>query len=337
MLGTLAPLGRARGARDKALASIAGTATQANRLRQQLAPFNGAGITSPVAYPQHRSSFPKRLAGLAAMLGAGLPLRCVALRAYGMYDTHDDQAEALAQGLKLTGDSLLAFQRDLEARGLADRVLTLVWSEFGRRAEENGSRGTDHGAAGVGMVMGTRARGPDGRRAAAAPPGARPGRQPQGDRGLPERLQLAARAVVRLRRRRRDPQRAGLPAAPAGQVRRLALLGLTVAALVAAAHPVLAARPPARVQVTALEFEYRLSRLTVRQGPALIQLVNYGEDEHDLYVHRIGGTRTFRVRRILPGERATLSIRLLPGRYRLWCAVSDHRARGMRATLRVRR
>ena len=120
-------------------------------------------------------------------------------------------------------------------------------------------------------------------------------------------------------------------------MRRLALLALTLAALVAAAHPVLAARPPARVQVTALEFEYRLSRLTVRQGPALIQLVNYGEDEHDLYVHRIGGTRTFRVRRILPGERATLSIRLLPGRYRLWCAVSDHRARGMRAILRVRR
>jgi uncharacterized protein (DUF1501 family) len=159
MLETLAPLGRARGAGDKALASISGISTQAQRLRHQLAPFNGAGITSPVAYPQHRSSFPKRLAGLAAMLGAGLPLRCVALRAYGMYDTHDDQAGALAQGLKLTGDSLFAFQRDLEARGLADRVLTLVWSEFGRRAEENGSRGTDHGAAGVGMVMGTRARG----------------------------------------------------------------------------------------------------------------------------------------------------------------------------------
>jgi plastocyanin len=121
-------------------------------------------------------------------------------------------------------------------------------------------------------------------------------------------------------------------------VRRLALLGLTALAVAGAAHPVLAARAaPARVQVTALEFEYRLSRLSVRQGPVLIQLVNYGEDEHDLYVHRIGGTRTFRVRTILPGERATLSIRLLPGRYRLWCAVSDHRARGMRATLRVRR
>ena len=54
--------------------------------------------------------------------------------------------------------ALLAFQRDLEARGLADRVLTLVWSEFGRRAAENGS-GTDHGAAGIGFLIGTRAAG----------------------------------------------------------------------------------------------------------------------------------------------------------------------------------
>ena len=50
---------------------------------------------------------------------------------------------------------MLAFQRDLEARGLAHRVVTLVWSEFGRRAKENGSRGTDHGAAGVGFVVGS--------------------------------------------------------------------------------------------------------------------------------------------------------------------------------------
>ncbi len=159
MLETLAPLGGARGSGDKALASIASTATQAQRLRHQLAPFNGKGFASPVAYPEHRSGFPQKLAGLAAMLAGGLPLRCVALRAYGMYDTHSEQSDDLAQGLRLTGDSLLAFQRDLEARGLADRVLTLVWSEFGRRAEENGSRGTDHGAAGVAMLMGTRARG----------------------------------------------------------------------------------------------------------------------------------------------------------------------------------
>jgi uncharacterized protein (DUF1501 family) len=93
------------------------------------------------------------------MLAAGLPLRCIALSAPGEYDTHSDQAPALASGLQLTADSLLAFQRDLEARGLADRVLVHVWSEFGRRAEENGSGGTDHGAAGVGFLVGTRVKG----------------------------------------------------------------------------------------------------------------------------------------------------------------------------------
>ena len=59
----------------------------------------------------------------------------------------------------MTADSLVAFQRDLESRGLADRVLVHVWSEFGRRAEENGSLGTDHGAAGIGFVIGSRVRG----------------------------------------------------------------------------------------------------------------------------------------------------------------------------------
>ena len=120
-------------------------------------------------------------------------------------------------------------------------------------------------------------------------------------------------------------------------MRRLALLLMTAVAVGVAAAPMFGARGPARVQVTALEFEYRLSRLSVRQGPALIELVNYGEDEHDLVVRRVGGTKTWRVRKILPGARATLSIRLRPGTYRLWCAVGDHRPRGMRATLRVRR
>jgi uncharacterized protein (DUF1501 family) len=92
------------------------------------------------------------------MLGAGLPIRAATLDAPGAYDTHANQAETLPEILRLTCDSLLAFQRDLEARGIADRVLTLVWSEFGRRAQENGS-GTDHGAAGIGFLVGTRAAG----------------------------------------------------------------------------------------------------------------------------------------------------------------------------------
>jgi uncharacterized protein (DUF1501 family) len=99
------------------------------------------------------------LQGLAAMISAGLPLRCVALEATGSYDTHASQSSTLAPALAATATSLLAFQRDLEARGVADRVLTLVWSEFGRRAQENGSGGTDHGAAGTGFLIGSRAAG----------------------------------------------------------------------------------------------------------------------------------------------------------------------------------
>jgi uncharacterized protein (DUF1501 family) len=140
-----------------------GVASQVDRLRNQLLPFRSQdgkpGYTSPVAYPKSDDDFPKKLAGLAAMIAAGLPLRVVAMSAPGEYDTHSDQPTALTQGLQVTADSLLAFQRDLEARGVADRVLVHVWSEFGRRAQENGSQGTDHGAAGVGFLIGAHASG----------------------------------------------------------------------------------------------------------------------------------------------------------------------------------
>ena len=161
MLAAIGALGVQHG--DPALQAAGNVAAQVDRLRNQLVPFQTVDdkpmYMSPVAYPDSDDAFPRRLAGLAAMLGGGLPLRCVSLSAPGEYDTHSDQPSALASGLQLTSDSLLAFQRDLEARGLADRVLVHVWSEFGRRAEENGSQGTDHGAAGVGFLVGTRVKG----------------------------------------------------------------------------------------------------------------------------------------------------------------------------------
>jgi uncharacterized protein (DUF1501 family) len=149
---------------DPALIAAGDVARQSDTLRRQLAPFapedgEGRGFTSPVQYPKADDAFPERMAGLAAMLAAGLPLRCVAVTAPGAYDTHDSQPQELADGLRLTFDTLLAFQRDLETRGLADRVLVHVWSEFGRRVRENGSNGTDHGAAGAGFVIGAHVRG----------------------------------------------------------------------------------------------------------------------------------------------------------------------------------
>jgi uncharacterized protein (DUF1501 family) len=161
MLEAIGELGAAHGgSSDSALSQAAGAAAQSAKLRTQLAPFGGDdAIVAPVAYPESKDDFPARLKALAGLLAAGLPIRCVAISAAGEYDTHDDQAQDLSDGLRLTADSLLAFQRDLEARGLADRVLVHVWSEFGRRAAENGSNGTDHGAAGVGFVIGTRVNG----------------------------------------------------------------------------------------------------------------------------------------------------------------------------------
>jgi hypothetical protein len=93
---------------------------------------------------------------------------------------------------------------------------------------------------------------------------------------------------------------------------------------------------PARLQVGADEFRYTLSRQTLKAGPAVVQLVNYGEDEHDLRLRRRGGTRVYRVGTARPGGMAELEARLLPGRFTLWCSLADHRTRGMTATLVVR-
>jgi uncharacterized protein (DUF1501 family) len=143
---------------DAGLATAGSIALESHHLYSELGNFK-YGFNSPVGYPGTADPFPHRLAGLAAMIAAGLPLRVVTITAPGHFDTHAGQSAALSSGMQLTSDSLLAFQRDLEARGVADRVLTYVWSEFGRRAAENASAGTDHGSGGIGFLIGTRVNG----------------------------------------------------------------------------------------------------------------------------------------------------------------------------------
>ena len=99
----------------------------------------------------------------------------------------------------------------------------------------------------------------------------------------------------------------------------------------------LAAPAPARVQVGASEFGYTLSRRSIKAGPAIVQLANFGEDEHDLRLRRAGGTRIYRIGTVRPGKVGELEARFLPGRFTLWCSLADHRRRGMSATLVVRR
>jgi len=99
--------------------------------------------------------------------------------------------------------------------------------------------------------------------------------------------------------------------------------------------PGAAPRPPARVQVVAQEFRYSLSRRKVKAGRVIIELVNRGEDTHDLDLKRVGGKRIFHFPDVEPGHYVDRELRLRPGRYVLWCAIADHSERGMRATLRV--
>jgi uncharacterized protein (DUF1501 family) len=139
-----------------ALGQVRRATSQTDKLRTELG--NIGEFTSPVTYPED-NYFAHKLAGLAAYIAAGLPIRVVTISAAGGYDTHSGQAEDLSRNLKETCDGLLAFQRDLENRGLQDRVMVEVWSEFGRRPEENGSAGTDHGAAGCAFVIGSKAQG----------------------------------------------------------------------------------------------------------------------------------------------------------------------------------
>jgi plastocyanin len=98
-----------------------------------------------------------------------------------------------------------------------------------------------------------------------------------------------------------------------------------------------AAPPPARVQVVAREFSFALSRLSVKAGPAIIELVNQGQDAHDLRMQRVGGAHVYGWPVVQPGAYADREYKLLPGTYVMWCSIANHRALGMTAKLIVRK
>jgi uncharacterized protein (DUF1501 family) len=162
---------RQRHSTDAAIKQVADAASEVGVVRRGLKPWskdqtssstaNAASVYGPsVTYPTSSTDdLPARLAGLASMIQAGVPLKCVALTTDVQFDTHSSQAATFNTGVQLVSDSLAAFQADLEARGVDNRVLVHVWSEFGRRALENGSDGTDHGAAGTSLLIGSRVKG----------------------------------------------------------------------------------------------------------------------------------------------------------------------------------
>jgi uncharacterized protein (DUF1501 family) len=94
----------------------------------------------------------------ATLLSANLGTRVITID-WGSFDTHGDQVSTQDPQFAVLSSALAAFKADLINRGIEQNVVTLVFSEFGRRIMSNDSLGTDHGAGGMVLVSGSAVRG----------------------------------------------------------------------------------------------------------------------------------------------------------------------------------
>jgi len=112
--------------------------------------------TTRGVYPTH--ALARKLSQVSDLITAGFGTR-VYYTSLGGFDTHAGQVLSHGALLRELSESVRAFYTDLKQHGLAKRVLVVTFSEFGRRVKENGSRGTDHGAAAPMFVIGPASKG----------------------------------------------------------------------------------------------------------------------------------------------------------------------------------
>jgi len=108
-------------------------------------------------YPAN-SDLAYQLQMAAVLLASGFGTRIITIN-WGGFDTHGDQITTQDPQLVELSQCLGAFQADLTTRGIDGQVATLMFSEFGRRVQDNASGGTDHGSGGLMMALGTNVRG----------------------------------------------------------------------------------------------------------------------------------------------------------------------------------
>ena len=120
-----------------------------------------ATYSGTVTYPAN-NGFAQALKAVAGAMVRGIGTRIFYVTTGG-FDTHSQQnqngAGTYANLMTTLNDGLFAFYSDLRNQGLLDDTLLLTFSEFGRRITENGSNGTDHGAASVMLAMGGKVNG----------------------------------------------------------------------------------------------------------------------------------------------------------------------------------
>lgn len=137
------------------LAYIRRTARQTNAYNIQIkAAAESATNLSNLYPPEDENPLADQLKIVARLIGGGLQSRMYMVSLTG-FDTHASQVDpgqpteqgAHAELLGQVSEAVLAFQDDIEKMSVSERVLTMTFSEFGRRIASNGSYGTDHGAA----------------------------------------------------------------------------------------------------------------------------------------------------------------------------------------------
>ena len=108
-------------------------------------------LQAPKEFKNH--NFAKQAALATQIIQSGLQIPVIKLK-LGSFDTHINQKPKHARLLKMLAESINTMQQALEASGDWNATTIMTYSEFGRRAKENGSRGTDHGTAAPHFILG---------------------------------------------------------------------------------------------------------------------------------------------------------------------------------------
>lgn len=136
---------------DDLLAFVRRTVDSSYAAAKQFAAATDGERGADVSYPSYRLAEQLKLVARIIRMEFGTRIFYVSQPGY---DTHAAQKFPHERLLQQYSRSLLAFMNDLKDCGLADRVVVLTFSEFGRRVKENASGGTDHGTSGPVFVAG---------------------------------------------------------------------------------------------------------------------------------------------------------------------------------------
>ncbi len=154
---------------ERLLREIQGTAAEAGSTRRLIQQASGTALdamsllksrldTYKTAQSYDDNGFSNGFKQIGHLIAVSPETRVVYF-SHGGFDTHSRQAEQHGKLMKDFSGALKTFMDEMEAIGKADKVIVMVFSEFGRRVEENGSAGTDHGKAGPMMLIGKNVKG----------------------------------------------------------------------------------------------------------------------------------------------------------------------------------